>query len=120
MKPLLGLLLLSLLSGQARADSPEAQVRHNCYREHIADSLETNLKKKQDFQALGDKDAVSFLNDLIFWERLALLTTPYYDLKARPYQNAGIPIFCEEFRPLVQTETKAQPSAIPDQKTPIY
>ena len=107
-------LLFSLFLVQAAHASPDETVRHGCYHEHISSSIAINRAREETYLGLNRKDAAEVLEHLIFLERLALLTTPYYDWKAENYQNHGIPLFCEEFKALQKNLPKPHFTLRPD------
>ena len=110
----LPVLLFSLFFVQAAQASSSEEVRHGCYHEHISSSIAINRARQETYVALHRKDAADVLGQLIFLERLALFTTPYYDWKAKEYQNHGIPLFCEEFKALQKNLPKPHFTLRPD------
>lgn len=69
----------------------------NCFGDHIRESIVINSHRKPIYEELTQGRSNKIFNFLIASERLSLIPAAYYDLKAREYQERGVPLYCYEF-----------------------
>jgi hypothetical protein len=92
--------MLSLLLGALMGVSFAGHVpsyQKNCFGDHIRESIEINSQRRSVYRDLTEGQSDRIFNFLIATERLSLLPASYYDLRSRPYQRNGVPLFCHEF-----------------------
>ncbi len=80
------------------ADSgPDATPAENCFQLHLEEAIALNEKRKPLYSWLtqGRSDAIS--DKLIESEKLSLVFARAVDDAARPYQQAGVAVACDEF-----------------------
>ncbi len=74
-----------------------ASNEHDCFRRHLEEAIALNEERRPRYAARSASASVPLSDKLIGSERAALLVAMYFDYRARPYQDAGIPLFCQEF-----------------------
>ena len=93
---------LQCLSAPARAELAQGgdDLRFNCFTRHLSEAISLNQARKPLYSELSQKESEAISNKLIFFERLAYLPAKWIDWQAKPYQQAGIGIACDEFMPM--------------------
>lgn len=68
-----------------------------CFARHLNEAIALNQERMPRYSALSNGESEKISKRLIRYEKLSLLAAYYFDWKAKKYQKAGIPIFCDEF-----------------------
>lgn len=85
----------------------------DCFRRHLQDAIALNEARRPRYAALSGGASLSISDELISTERLTLLVATYFNLLARRYQDAGIPLACREFVPMASVPPMAEAPAPP-------
>ncbi len=74
-----------------------------CFQNHILESISINKTRQEVYSKLTEGKSNRIYRELIGYEKLSLTVATFFDLKAMPYQKAGMNIFCKEFKALIQS-----------------
>jgi hypothetical protein len=88
--------LYLLLSFVTSACLPESE-HPGCFEKHLRDAIKINEARRPLYSAATDGASDSITNSLLFQERLGLFVAVYNDRKAKPFQDQGVGILCDEF-----------------------
>ena len=82
-----------------------ALAAQDCFAEHLREAISLNELRRPLYAAAtgGESDSVS--RELIALERASLIFAKKLDERARPYQDAGIGLLCDEFVSMTLTPT---------------
>ena len=93
----------------------------NCFGDHIRESIVINSTRKPIYEKLTNGRSNKIFNFLIASERLSLVPASYYDLKAREYQERGVPLYCYEFMSMTATpDFDPNNRVIPKEKFEVF
>ena len=94
-KRLLIIFLINCLSNSFASETHESDKRY-CLSKHIKSAIKVNKKRSKKYAALTDGQSKTLSRQLIFGERLSLISGKFFDTWARKYQKHGIPILCKD------------------------
>ena len=77
----------------ARADMPVAE---DCLAKHLKDAIALNRARKPLYSELTQGRSEEISDLLISFEKLGIFTAYFYDYPARSFQEAGIPVICDD------------------------
>lgn len=69
----------------------------NCFGHHIKESIKINMNRRSIYNELTNGRSNKVFTELLNGEHISLIPALFFDLRARPYQKKGIPLFCYEF-----------------------
>lgn len=101
---LFGPISTALAENIVLAKEPVLVESSGCMQSHIRDALTLNLKRREVYSVMTNSESRALSNRLIFAEKFALLWAKHYDREAKPFQDVGIPLFCDEFVPIKARE----------------
>ena len=98
--------------------SPESsgETSSFCFVRHLRDAIALNRSRRAAYSKMSDGASEKVSNLLILGERLALPGAFALELQAKKYEEAGIPILCEDF---VAMSTVAPQDLVKDVATEI-
>jgi hypothetical protein len=79
---------------------------HTCFRDHLREAIRINETRRPLYARLSHNQSLEISNELIFLEKVAVLgsyTLANFDLAAKDFQEANIPIVCSEYVSMVST-----------------
>ncbi len=77
--------------------------KQNCLSQHILDAIKLNKERKEIYKSITQGKSSFVSNLLIKAEQLALPIAYSFDIKARKYQNKGLPLLCLDAIDMDQT-----------------
>lgn len=91
-----------------------AEIPNNCFRHHLREAIELNEARRPLYSraSYGESEAVT--ETLIGHERVGILIGYYFDWRAQPWRDAGIPLLCDEFVPMAGTPEFSIQSPVDD------
>lgn len=73
-----------------------------CFERHVRDAIAENERRRDLYGDVTDGRSVPISESLLRSERMTLIVARYFDLRARPYQRAGIPLLCDDFEDMAK------------------
>jgi hypothetical protein len=86
--------LTACAAGAARAESSR------CFERHLTDAIELNTQREPIYSALSGGESVRLSQELIRFEKIALIDARLFEARVEKYHEAGIPILCDDFVPM--------------------
>lgn len=87
-----------LEKGEAAADDAgDSSSAANCFQQHLQEAIVINSARKPLYSALTNGASEKLSDQLVQSEQLGVTLAKSVDDKARPYQDAGVSIVCDDF-----------------------
>jgi hypothetical protein len=81
--------------------SHDLQAAEKCFSRHLKEAIEVNETRKPLYESATQGKSRNISRTLIGLEKLTLTLFSWrYDRRAKPYQQEGIPLLCDEFVPM--------------------
>ncbi|HEX4923246.1 MAG TPA: hypothetical protein VFV50_04140, partial [Bdellovibrionales bacterium] len=82
---------------------PGAKAAAGCFSEHLEEAIASNEARRAVYAGLTEGATEALSDELIASERLSKIAGHLFDLRARRYERAGVPILCEGFISMSKT-----------------
>lgn len=91
-------ILLGLLLSASAIAKP-----YSCFSEHVREAIRLNEERMPLYSSLSYGESRELSKDLIFTERTTWVAAKGFEIFAKKYWKAGIPVLCADFVPMSQT-----------------